>query len=377
MPIIPPPVTEDDRDAWLRNSNAPPPFIHQVAKWPRHVTPRTNCAYRLKYIKDGAFCPMRWFGHWRSLDFSAPPWVDGWFDVVPDGPGRLVGSTGFTPTGYSVDAIIQSNEANPITGNPGISLEQRVVKQADGSYFFNRFSYDFDTPQAFPVPCNQWLSGFSAHSDGFSGPFGWTNNDSYVASVGSCYEFVKVSPPPPDEFAHFNGVDAYIQFDKSTDQLSEPWKIECDLFIRELNKNYICSNTGNANSYLALRDNHCYWGNNRFPLNPSYPFNQWFHLKVTFDWDFAGNFVRVWIDGQLVGFEQQGNLAKSFNRLGVYTNSTPSRYGDFDMKNLTMMEGGPGNPLIRLDMPLELNACSSDPSQIKGITHNMSLPSCP
>ncbi|GAH14508.1 unnamed protein product, partial [marine sediment metagenome] len=209
------------------------------------------------------------------------------------------------------------------------------------------------------------------------GAFGWTNNNSYVASVGSCYEFIKVSPPPPDEFANFNGTDAYIQLLPGTDQLSEPWKIEADLFIRELNNNYICSNTGNANSYLALRDNHLYWGNNRFPLSPTYPLNQWFHLKVTFDWDFAGNFVRCWIDGGIAGFEQQPNLSKSFNRLGVYTFPVPNRFGDFDMKNLTMMEGGPSSPIVRLDMPMEINACSLDPLLIKGTTFNMSLPSCP
>lgn len=376
MPIISQPVTQDDIDSWLRNTNAPPPFIHQVSRWPKHITARTNCAYRLKYIKDGAFCPMRWFGHWNTTDFAAPETVDGWFDVTPDGPGRLIGSTGFGPSGYSVDVIIQSNEANPMTGNPGISMEQRVVRQATGGYFFNRFAYDWGTSTAFECPLNQLLSGFTSHEDGFIGDFGWSNNNSYVASVGSCYEFVKVSPPPVEDFARFNGVDAYIKLTPSTPVIGGTWIIQADVFARSANLLWLASSSINATSYVGINVGLAHWGNNVFPLSIPVPINQWSFIRFSHQWFSGGNITRCWIDGQLAGSEAQGNPTKQFDILGARLLFSPQLFGDFDMQHLLMLLGPTSSPQRVLDMPLHDDACSIDPLNIKGTTFNMQLPSC-
>lgn len=363
-------------------------FRNGVALWPHPNTTRINPFFRLG-IGDGLPYPRA-----SRYIFLIQPYfpVDetfysGWIDLVAIAENSFIGDSGTDPDGRKM-TLEMWEVWDP--ADPDDPLNRWVLKMTYERAGFTPFSWEYSWyVNAFgfdPAPLSLAIGGGSifpwvASIDWVSAAVNdWSANPPrnyyWIATQTECGVPGEVIPDL-QPFARFNGIDSYIALSSQTNSLSEPWEIEADLYLRDADQNFLLSNTGSGASYVRLHQNKFWWGNAPVVLNPVYPLDEWFHLRATRDWDFAGNYVRVWVNAVLVGFVQTANLSKAFNRLGAFFNNPNTIWGNFDMKNLLLREGGPSSPVTRLDMPLLVNACDIGPASIKGTTFNMDLPSCP
>jgi len=375
MPLFTQPITEAQRIAWLTRIN--PIGLHLVSPWPRHVSPRSSCAFRLKYTKRNAFSPLRWFCHWDTSDFGGPEQLDGYIDLSPLGPGVLEGVSGVSAQGYQIVLTVSSLEVLPLTGNPGINVLVKIVRISDGAYFYDSRDYDWETPEEYRVPIRTDTSTHSASEDGFSGLFGWTVNNLYCQGVGSCYDFGQVIPSGPG-FAEFNGVDAWIQLDSAIPLQGFNYDYEYDIRMQG-NDMVMLGTLGAGRPYTRILNGTYYNGDfHAYPLSPAPAVGVWTKVRQEWRGPEGPTAMKIYVDDVLAaqGFgasQQYGG----FDMLGRYNAGAFNIWGHADMRDVKLTYYSGSGPVVDLDMPLRENACDLSPAGNNGTTFNMPIPSCP
>lgn len=351
---------------------------HKIGRWPHPNTNRTKSGFIMETDRDLAHTAFkRLFCY--NMSFTSDPvnfplWQNfGWMDLDVVANSHVDGDSGINVEGWELHEDIQSFAVLPVLGTPGVELKMHLSHAASGH--FNTRTYEFDGL------LNAWY--WDRDGDPLAGP-----PSSEVSSVDMPYEFLASfewamsdcflfprAEAGPLDWASFNNLDKYIQFDQYTNFTNFRHQCEFDIRFRDTDQCAVLCRQFNTTRWLAVTPNHIQWMSILVNFSATLNLNQWYTIRIEFEWNDPGTKWKLYVDGVLDGTNTvNGTIQLIFNRIGK---KGPTFEGDFDLKNLTLLDTDPASPRVLLDMELQVNACDVGEKSIKGTTFVMTLPSCP
>lgn len=303
-----------------------------------------------------------------------PSWNNfGWLDLDVVGDSSVDGDSDTNSFGWVLHQEIKSFATLPVAGTPGVEMRLLLSHAASGHFI--------DRTWEFEEIGNQWFwdrdgnpTGSTAVSEVKSVDFPYDHVKSFEWAMSDCFLFPRALPAPLD-FAAFNGTDTSILFDQFTNDTDARYQLEFDARFRDFSTNALLARTDNTVSWVNINRGAVEWKQFAISFSPSLVNNVWYRIRLEYNWNDPGTGRKLYLDGLLnAHLPSSGNVDLHFNLMGK---KGPTYIGDFDCKNLTLLDTDPASPRVVLDMPLLVNACDVGELSIKGTTENMSLPSCP
>lgn len=371
-------ANDQERDEILATS--------KIALWPAPNTARVNRFMRMKNMLPNCH-PAAGRIFVEMLPTQVPPQVlraivtidnfaenDCWGETEADADGRKI------KVSIRSDDDFVDNQGTHWSGivyafeysRTGFDWWRRSFIDADGGH----------TSQSARFPSfvhHDSFNRFGGFLDEFGGPnpdWGFTVFQQVAASsVSQCWTPPGAALGPLGGFAEFNGVDAYISLDHNTINHNGPHFLEAELRMNARGIQTIMGRQTSA-SVWGFDGFDGRWSNQTFGALPLPPLNVWFKYRQEFEWS-SGLQLRyeIFIDDVLEHAQTSGRINTFWQNLGVRRRQTAPVWGDFDLKNLKYHTGSFASPIVRLDMPLQINALDSGPDANHGTTFNMALPS--
>jgi hypothetical protein len=359
---------------------------NRVAQWPLPNGARIDA--RFKFIGSDPPCASRASRHlftWRP--FPGGTRYFALIDVAYAGtPGELRGDTGEDPNGRKMEVVITDHQiGNPHPEYSQTGISYKFILSLPGKTDWQHEWFWPSPPMDGFGPCPISLIAFP-----FSIPPARTSNDdvgldtaweSSIASPIDWYTFSECATPEgqpmvfPQNFARFNGDDAYIALSQSVANFGNAFRVECDIRFQEFITWMPIWGNFTAGGFFGMDQSDSIFGALRLATTWAPVLNVWYHYRYDFEQD--GQLKhQLFMDGGEVMNRTTNRQFMSANRLGVYRQGGLGViWGGFDLKFLTYRKGTQGAFLTQLDMPLQENALDHGPFANHGTTFNMELPS--
>jgi hypothetical protein len=308
-------------------------------------------------------------------------------DVKYDGvPGELVGSTGEDDEGRQMELKItdyQIGNPHPVYSETGIGYLFTLSLPDTFDWHIEWFFPQEDTEFSGPAPVSISHKALAPckckiQEDDFDLGSAW---EALVGSPIEWYTFSECVLPDGEEFvflpgfAEFNGTDSYIALTDSVGQLNVPFVLRADIRRRGFPHIWPIFGVEGTGGFFGMDFSQIIFGNLTLDTD-------WIEVDdVFFEWEYrfeqdAQLHHQLFIDGVEVMDRTTNRQFLNPNVLGVFRhNSFPTIWGHFDMKNLILKRGTPGNFDIVLKMPLIVDATDHSSHDNHGTTFNMDLPS--
>ncbi|GAJ12704.1 unnamed protein product, partial [marine sediment metagenome] len=184
--------------------------------------------------------------------------------------------------------------------------------------------------------------------------------------------------PPAEDFARFNGIDATLQLDNFTGNWTPTWQWEGDFFFRSLTNAHVTILSTGAAVISGISPTQGYARDKTVNHGGTVPLNEWVNIRLERNWSepVTGK-LKIWVNGVEKGQNITTQPNMNMDTIGAVRPSIIPTYADFDLRNFQLRTGNPASPTLRLDMPLQVNACDDSPLGNDGTTTNMQLASCP
>jgi len=375
MPWFTPLPTQDEIDLWEFKATG---FFPTVSLWPKPNSARINCFFRMEHTLPPlipvagryGFYLREEFLEWNPLEPETNQF--GAFDWQGIGPNHIRGTFGASPEGFDVTIDLESLAGLPIINGPGVRATvvtnhpqhgtQSAVGIWDAALLANNWFYNMNTDQQLPV-----------------GDWQYENDPQWniprltpqIFAVPDCYDF----PRQQVGFAAFNGIDSFVSLRLGVNQLSQEFIVEADIRLHST-VFWPIFGRHNGGGFMGMNDDNLVWGSLNVDTSWVPVLEQFFHWRFEFEQQSQLNY-RLLIDDELV-FDQVNTRQNAVpNDLGVFRRDFPAQviWGNFDMKNLLVLQGQAPSTIVELDMPLQANALDSGPRENHGTTFNMMLPS--
>lgn len=327
----------------------------------------------------------RWMFRLSPVFHANPPIFNGWLDLVAISDTVLEGQSGPDPDeGWDINLSIENYifpAVDPDFGKSGIRMRWTITHPGEPDWSY-RIMFDkdaaewvngipFDIFQVFVDP----IALFTDDHDPILNPSWATVPSSNIGflAMSECWLF----PPlvAPAGFAAFNGTDTSILFDQFTNDTDARYQLEFDARFRDFSTNALLARTDNTVAWVNINRGGVAWKQFNIAFSPFLVNNVWYRIRLEYNWNDPGTGRKLYLDGVLnAHLPASGNVDLHFNLMGK---KGPTYIGDFDCKNLTLLDTDPAAPRVLLDMPLIADACDVGELSIKGTTENMLLPSCP
>ena len=359
---------------------------NKVAIWPLPNGQRLDPKY--KFVGSEPGCASRASRHlftWQP--FSGGTRYFALVNVFPtETPFELRGDTGEDPDGRVMELVITDHQiGNPHPDYSQTGVSYKFILSLPGKTDWQA-EWFWPTPAADGFgPCPVTLIAFP-----FPVPDARTSNDAFGADTAwentsgspiEWYTFSECKEPLgqemifPQNFARFNGDDAYIALTESVANFSNPFVVDCDIRFQEFITWMPIFGNFNAGGFFGMDQDDIIFGNLRLPTTWVPELNVWYNWRYEFEQDTQLQH-QLFIDGGSVRNSTNSRQFMSANRLGVYRQGGLGViWGGFDLKHLWYAKGTPGNFDVQLDMPLQVNALDNGPFANHGTTFNMELPS--
>lgn len=359
---------------------------NKVAIWPLPNGARIDP--RFKMVGGDPSCASRASRHLVAFKLSLG--ADYYFaliDVAYDGtPGELVGDTGEDQDGRVLQLKITDHDlANPHPDYSLTGLNYRFTMSLPGKddwhteWFYPQIPDNGNQPA--PVVLRNVLGDQGTsyrQNDACTADNAWGNT---VCLPVDWYTFSECATPAGVEkvhlenFARFNGDDAYIALTESVSAFNQPFLIECDIRFQEFITWMPIWGNHDAGGFFGMDQADAIFGFLRQATTWVPELNVWYHYEWAFE-QIGQLRSQLFMDGNLVLDFVHNRQNMSANRLGVYREGGIGViWGGFDLKHLWYGKGTPGDFDVQLDMPLQVDALDYGPFANHGTTFNMQLPS--
>lgn len=357
----------------------PESSTHRVSLWPQPNSTRVDARYRMQWGKDCLPSAQRFMVRNRLFGVPPPPlpanvdlWA--WLDLLPISGGHIEGILPANPDGIVLRMSVQSFDTLPSSGVKGVrvEIEQSIVGFGSLLYWEEYWHGEFET-QWTPTAEN-WVSGGNVQGFVVDPLWPYNVNQQRYQSASECYDFPRQSIEVQD-FARFNGVDAYIALDHLTISNSGPFFAEADVRTFARIANPIMGISTANSGWQSILEN-LFWGPSTVAVNDLPADGTFYKLRTEFEWELGTQLTyQTFVDDVLVHQVTTNRNALRFDQLGKRNSGGSAVFGHFDMRNLTYKTGTFAAPIVRLAMPLQINALDSGPDANHGTTFNMELPS--
>jgi hypothetical protein len=299
----------------------------------------------------------------------------GFLDLQAISVNHLFGSAGLDSGGWEITLDIVGYEVTPVLGPPGVVAILRASKPPSPIFMQWELWYlDMDITHWQEVITLLDEEASFGQFTTFGLPPG-TVTGLTGGSLPDCFPFDTIEGPEQG-FCECNGTDSYILFDTFFPLVATRFKMEFEIRPTGSDTQLVAFGYTGFGSFGYMFGNRkgFQWWNQTFILPVGLILNQWNTVRIEYDWSIPGAAYSFWING---AFEltQAGAFATwvwdEIGRRGTQI------AGEFDLKQAKMWDGTPAAPNLLIDVPLDINACSSVPPTIKGTTFNMDLVSCP
>jgi len=358
----------------------------KISEWPQPDLPRIDARMRMVHgIGLPAPRAHRHVFRLRPNGPGDPTIFNCWLDAFPISDTQMQGSSGPHPVeGWDMMLTVTLYEDPPGDPTFGVTgLEYRWTFTFPGEPDWDYWQMYSTSLPAYPdgVPF-ELLFAFTVGPDDLSDldkdPI---LNPSFPAVVREnmewwCQSECWVFPiPPAAASAEFNGDDTSILFDGFTTTSAARLQLECDVLLRNNNFCAILARSDNTVRWVGLKPDFFQWHGVAIPLSPVIPSSVFGTFRAEFDWNAGiGSNWRCFWNGALIGTSAAGATGLFFNLMGK---RGPTYVGDFDMRNLTLLDTDPAASRLLLSTELQTDACDIGIDSLKGTTENMTLASCP
>lgn len=375
MPWFTPSPSQEELDFWQFK---PTGFLPLIPHWPKPNSARVNCFFLMKDTFP-AFIPIagRYGFYFTEVGTEWDPTKEDTnefaaLDFQGIGPNHVRGVLGQSPAGFDVTIDIEALPDLPIINGDGIRATVVADHAQHGTQTVTgiwdrlplRQNWFYNQNTDLQLPTGNWQ---------FENDPQWNIPLllPHIFAAHDCYGF----PRDMEEFARFNGVDAFIDLSFSTGVDSGPFRISCDMRLQDRIANPILA-FQSANSGYQTIGEALFWGpveiaNNFMPAN-----DVWFNLVTEFEWELGQQLTyQVFVDDVLAKQTTTNRQFFNISQLGKRNSGPSAVFGHFDMRNLFWERGTFASPVVELDMKLMLNALDDGPTGNHGTTFNMQLPS--
>lgn len=357
-----------------------------VAVWPLPGGVRVDPKFKM--IGGDPACSSRASRHlFTWMPFLGGPRYFALIDVLPsETPFVLVGDTGQDPDGRVMKLTItdyQIDNPHPDYSETGIGYKMTLSLPGKTDWNIEWFwpSPAIDGIEPAKVSIDVFQIGMipaRVQNDAFGSGTAW---ESSVASPINWHTISECHLPSGEEkifsqnFARFNGIDAYIALDDLVPQFNSAFVVECDFRYQGQPDWAPIWGKHATGGFFGFDEHEVIFGSLR--LNTSWvpEVNVWYHYEYRFEQSGQLGHQQL-IDDVIVMDATTNRQSMDANRLGVYRHTVPGTiWGHFDLKHLTYRKGTPGAFTTHLDMPLQTDALDQGPFSNHGTTFNMELPS--
>lgn len=376
MPWFVPPLTNDEESAFIQPGG--PSIPHKVGRWPHPNTDRVDARFIMRHMDPLAHTANRRLFCVSTDDTSDflnfPHWsLFGHWDIEVIADHHLQQTVTANVHGWDLIVDFQSFDVLPFKGNPGIEVKFKTSHAASGHWHQKTFEFDhgimpftWNTVAAGTLVIQSETTESPAFPYNFVKFFDWPMSD--------CFLFER-APPAPLDFAEFNGVDTSILFDGFTNTTAARHQTEFDIRFKDTSSNAVLARSNNSTRWLNVNVTGCQWRSTVTSFGSSLNINQWYRVRLEFNWNDPGTNWKLYLDGVLDGTNPtSGSSSLFFNLMGK---RGATYVGNFDLKNLTLQDTDPASPRLLLSTELQVNACDIGEKTLKGTTENMTLSSCP
>jgi hypothetical protein len=262
----------------------------------------------------------------------------------------------------------------PDSGFRGLLMEIELSLDGFGSALYWEQYWNIDGFTNWTQNAENWVSGGNTS--------GWIIHDDWIfgnfvqkyQSGSECYPFDRQTGGDPG-FAEFNGIDSYIALTDLLPAWATPFRLSCCFRYQGQPDWMPILGRGAMGGFYGLDDEDFIWGNIRLPTSWTANVGEWHSYRVDFE-QIGQLSWQLYIDDIVVMDAVTNRQFGNANRLGVFRQGAPGTiWGHFDLRDLLILGGTPGNHTTRLDMPLRDNALDLGPEENHGTTFNMDLPS--
>jgi hypothetical protein len=347
-----------------------------ISSWPHAGSPRTDSRFRFKHIKNREWSASRYWLEYLDTFEGQTFEIKGYVDVQAVGVGHLFGSAGVNSGGWEATLDIQEYDSTPILEQPGVVATIRWENVPLGLWYEAKYWILDEQTDSWSKDI-RIIVGLVFFFQDERSP-GWIEglHEAKAGSLPDCFNFPLIESTPG--FAEGNGADAWIELDTFTGNIVNRWQWQGDFFFRSLQRAFVLVNGSVSSVISGVSSATAYFGSISVPHFGVIPLNTWVHISVERSWQSpTGALMKMFLDHVEVGSAVRGNPQLVFNRMIGNRPTSPTQWGDFDVKNFELVTGTPAVPNVQLNLPLIINACDAGPRGNDGTTHNMSLPSCP
>lgn len=361
---------------------------NRVPSWPHPNSSRVDARYRMG-IGEGLPFPRPSRFLFRLTPYlPAPTVLWGWVDLSVNTTDHFVADTGLDALGRKVTfELIQNYDPFlPLTDiNQWLDFKWTYSRVGFDDVWFN-WRYHTSIANQGPVPVMAALQEVVDVSYVYTTnlPFvintDWTSPNGRLAwnwdPMSECYDLIP--PPPAEEFANFNGVDAELLLDSLTGNWGTTWQWSGDFYFRSLTNAHITILSAGSAVISGVSPTQGYARDKTVNHGGSVPLNEWVNIRLERNWsEPATGKLKIWVNGVEKGQNITTQPNMNMDVIGAPRPTAIPTFADLNMKNFKLETGTAATPLVRLNMPLQLNACDAGPLGNDGTTVNMSLPSCP
>ncbi|GAG93458.1 unnamed protein product, partial [marine sediment metagenome] len=194
--------------------------------------------------------------------------------------------------------------------------------------------------------------------------------------LSECYN--PLPGPPVEDYASFNGVDSALTLDHLTGNWGTTWQWSGDFYFRSLTNAHITILAAGAAVISGISPTQGYARDKTVNHGLSVPLNEWVNIRLERNWSEPGTGkLKIWVNGVEKGQNITSMPNMNMDTIGGVRPTIIPTVANLDMRNFKLEIGTPGLPVIKLDLPLQVNACDDGPLGNDGTTVNMQLASCP